>query len=240
MPPAQSSCLAVIPARGGSTRIPRKNIREFRGRPLIAYTIEAALESRVFERVAVSTDDQEVAETSRKFGAEVPFVRSAPLSDNHAPSSLVTTDALEKLDPSAKQYSYVAQLLPTCPLRNASDVRASFQQMLATDAPAQISITRFGWLSPWWAFERDAQFRITPLFPDATQKRSQDLGPLFGPVGAIWWAKADSLRQTRNFYMPDHTGWEIPWERAVDIDTDDDWKMAELLMERHIQDAVAR
>ena len=240
MGPAQSLCLAVIPARGGSTRIPRKNIREFLGQPLIAYTIEAALESGVFARVIVSTDDQEVAEISERFGAEVPFMRSAALSDNHTASSPVTADALERLDPSAKLYAYVAQLLPTSPLRNASDVRASFQQLIGTGAPAQISITRFGWLYPWWAFERDPQLRLTPLFPEAMQKRSQDLPPLFGPVGAIWWAQAESLRQTRNFYMPDHTGWEIPWERAVDIDTEDDWRMAELLKQRPIEGAAAR
>ena len=240
MSPAQSSCLAVIPGRGGSTRIPRKNIREFLGHPLIAYTIEAALESGVFARVIVSTDDEEVADISRGFGAEVPFMRSAALAANHAASSPVTADALDRLDPSGKLYAYVAQLLPTCPLRNASDVRASFQQLLATGAPAQISITRFGWLYPWWAFERDPQLHLVPIFPEAMQKRSQDLPPLFGPVGAIWWAKADSLRQTRNFYMLDHTGWEIPWERAVDIDTEDDWRMAELLKQHQVEDAVAR
>src|ERR1039458_1916651 len=117
MSPAQSSCLAVIPARGGSTRIPRKNIREFMGHPLIAYTIEAALESGVFARVIVSTDDEEKAETSRRFGAEVPFMRSAALSDNHAASSPVTADALERVDPWGELYFYVAQLLPTSPLR---------------------------------------------------------------------------------------------------------------------------
>ena len=240
MSPAQSSCLAVIPARGGSTRIPRKNIREFLGRPLIAYTIGAALESAVFARVIVSTDDEEVAEISRRLGAEVPFMRSTALADNHTASSPVTADALERVDPRGELYAYVAQLLPTCPLRNASDVRASFQQLLATSAPAQISITRFGWLYPWWAFERDPQLRLIPIFPEATQKRSQDLPPLFGPVGAIWWAKAQSLRQTCNFYMPDHTGWEIPWERAVDIDSEDDWKMAECLKQRQVEDAIAR
>jgi N-acylneuraminate cytidylyltransferase len=88
--------------------------------------------------------------------------------------------------------------------------------------------------------ERDPQLRLIPIFPEAMRKRSQDLPPLFGPVGAIWWAKAESLRQTRNFYMRDHTGWEIPWERAVDIDTEEDWRMAELLKQRKIEDVVVR
>ena len=240
MSPSGSSCLAVIPARGGSTRIPRKNIREFLGRPLIAYTIEAAVESGVFTRVIVSTDDEEVAQISRRSGAEVPFMRSSTLADNHTASSAVTADALQRLDPSGSLYVYVAQLLPTSPLRNVSDVRDSFQQLLATNTPAQISITTFGWLYPWWALERDAQLHITPLFPEAAKKRSQDLPPLFGPVGAIWWAKAESLRQTRDFYMPGHTGWEIPWERAIDIDTEDDWRLAELLKQSRVEDPIAR
>jgi N-acylneuraminate cytidylyltransferase len=208
------------------------------GRPLIAYTIEAALQSGIFARVIVSTDDPEVAAVSLRCGAEVPFMRAASLADDYTASSAVTTDALESVDQCGELYSYVAQLLPTIPLRNASDVRASFQQLLATGAPAQISITRFGWLCPWWVFERDPQLRLVPIFPEALQKRSQDLPPLFGPVGAIWWANAKSLRQTRNFYMPDHTGWEIPWERAVDIDTEDDWGMAEVLKQRQLQETV--
>lgn len=240
MSTAESSCLAVIPARGGSTRIPRKNVREFLGRPLIAYTIEAAVQSGVFARVIVSTDDEQVAEISRTHGAEVPFMRSASLADNHTASSPVTADALERLDPSGAVFAYVAQLLPTSPLRNASDVQASYQQFLTTATSAQISITRFGWLYPWWAFERDPQMRLVPIFPEAMQKRSQDLPALFGPVGAIWWAKAESLRQTRDFYIPGHTGWEIPWERAVDIDTEDDWRLAEVLKQREVEDAIAQ
>ena len=117
MSSAKCACLAVIPARGGSTRIPRKNIRKFLGRPLIAYTIAAAQESGLFEKVIVSTDDPEVADVSCQFGAEVPFIRPASLADNRTASSPVTTDALERVDPSGALYSYVAQLLPTCPLR---------------------------------------------------------------------------------------------------------------------------
>jgi N-acylneuraminate cytidylyltransferase len=240
MSPAGSSCVAVIPARGGSTRIPRKNIREFVGRPLIAYTIEAAVQSGVFARVIVSTDDEQVAEISRTHGAEVPFMRTASLADNHTASSPVTADALERLDPSGVVYAHVAQLLPTSPLRNASDVRASYEQFLMTGTSAQISISRFGWLYPWWAFERDPQMRLVPIFPEAMHKRSQDLPALFGPVGAIWWAKAENLRQTRDFYMPGRTGWEIPWERAIDIDTEDDWKLAKLLKQREVEDPIAR
>ena len=112
--------------------------------------------------------------------------------------------------------------------------------MLATDAPDA------DFRNPFWVavsvvgISSAMRSCASPRFSRRHAEAQPGPPPLFGPVGAIWWAKADSLRQTRNFYMPDHTGWEIPWERAVDIDTDDDWRMAELLMERQIQDAVAR
>jgi pseudaminic acid cytidylyltransferase len=234
MPSIQFQCLAVIPARGGSKRIPRKNIREFAGRPLIAYTIEAALESGLFARVLVSTDDPEVATISRQSGAEVPFLREASLANDYTASSVVTADALERADPQGELYSHVAQLLPTCPLRNAIDVRESHRHFVATHAASQISVARFGWLNPWWAFRRDPEARLTPVYPEATKARSQDLPPLFGAVGAIWWANAGSLRETRNFYMPGYIGWEISWERAVDVDTYEDWRMAEVLRQSQL------
>ena len=237
---AHYSCLAVIPARGGSKRVPRKNIREFLGRPMIAYTIDAALESGLFARVLVSTDDPEIADASRAAGAEVPFLRDAALADDYTTASQVTADALERIDPGATQYSYIAQLMATCPLRTAADIQNSFRQMTDTDAPSQISVTRYGWQNPWWARRRDSSFRLSPFFPDMSLQRSQDLPPVYVPVGAIWWAKAPRLRATRDFYMPDHTGWEMPWENAIDIDTEDDWRMAEFLKQFHSQDSAAR
>lgn len=236
---ARFPCLAVIPARGGSQRIPRKNIRAFLDRPIIAYTIDAALESGIFASVVVSTEDPEIAEVSRAAGAEVPFMRAVTLADNYTTSSHVTADALEKTDPTGQRFGYVAQLLPTCPLRNARDIQDSFRQMIATAAPGQISVARFGWPNPWWAQRRDSSLRLSPLFPEATQQRSQDLPELYVPVGAIWWARAADLRQSRNFYMPDHTGWEIPWERGVDIDTEEDWSMAECLKQQQLQNSAA-
>ena len=114
MSSAKCACLAVIPARGGSTRIPRKNIPKFLGRPLIAYTIAAAQESGLFERVIVSTDDPEVADVSCQFGAEVPFIRPASLADNRTASSPVTTDALERVRPERCAVFLCGELLPTC------------------------------------------------------------------------------------------------------------------------------
>ena len=236
-----AACLAVIPARGGSKRIPRKNIREFLGRPLIAYTVEAALESRVFARVIASTDDPEIAEVSRRFGAETPFMRNAVLADDNTTSSQVTADALEKVDLAGEQYVYVAQMMATCPLRNATDVQDSFRQMIASDAPSQISVTRFGWLNPSWAFRRDSQLRLAPLF---SRRRAT---PQPGPTAALRTGRrhlvgrgSKPASEPKFLYPGSCTGWDIPWERAVDIDTQADWSMAEVLKQRQLQPTATR
>jgi pseudaminic acid cytidylyltransferase len=221
--------LAVIPARGGSKRIPRKNIKLLHGKPMIAYTVEAALQSGVFDKVVVSTDDAEIAEISKQFGADVPFVREASLADDHTPASLVTLDALEKLDPTGSIYTYVSQLMPNCPLRTAEDIQRSFEKLLETNADTQFSVNRFGWLNPWWAFKVESQ-TLEPLFPEAFKTRSQDLPTLYALTGALWWAKTDVLRREKTFHTAMRTGFELSWQHALDIDDEDDWQMAEVLL----------
>jgi len=229
------SCLAVIPARGGSKRIPRKNIRSFGGKPMLFYSIQAALRSELFANVVVSTDDEEVACLAEMLGAEVPFLRDKKLADDFTPVSKVTADALRQLDPKGDQYFYVCQLMPNCPLRTADDVKESFSQIVASNAIAQISVSRFGWQTPWWAMKMCEGFFLEPLFQKDAWRRSQDLESLFCPTGAVWWAQSASLIKHENFYMPGVTGWEIPWQRAMDIDTEEDWKMAEFLLEYSLE-----
>jgi N-acylneuraminate cytidylyltransferase len=120
--------------------------------------------------------------------------------------------------------------MPNCPLRTAEDVRASHAAFVASGAPSQLSVSRFGWQSPWWAMRRDELGVLSPLFPGQVTARSQDLPALFCPTGAIWWASGSVLRRERTFHVPGRTGWELPWERAVDIDTEADWLMAEQLL----------
>jgi N-acylneuraminate cytidylyltransferase len=222
--------LAVIPARGGSRRVPRKNIRIFHGEPAIAYTIRAAIDSGVFARVVVSTDDLEIAETARRWGAEVPFLRDAGLADDQTPVSAASRDALARLDPDGTRFRAVAQLMPTCPLRTAADVRASHWQFVRTAPPAQLSVMRFGWQNPWWAMRLSAEGQtLEPVFGRLATARSQDLPELYCPSGAIWWAPADVLRRAATFHVPGRTGWELPWWRGIDIDTESDWRLAEAL-----------
>jgi N-acylneuraminate cytidylyltransferase len=222
--------LAVIPARLGSRRVPRKNIRDLLGRPAISYSIEAALESDLFDRVIVSTDAEEIASVARAHGADVPFLREPALADDQTHVSVVTADALERIDPDHR-VTAVAQLLPNCPLRNADDVRASYAQFEESGADAQLSVTQYGWQNPWWASRLSAGGTLEPVFPEAMTQRSQDLAELYCPTGAVWWARAAVLRRGRTFHVAGRTGWVMPWHRAVDIDTEDDWQMAEQLLQ---------
>ena len=224
------NCLAVIPARGGSKRIPRKNLKSFQGRPIISYTIEAARKSGLFKRVVVSTDCPEIGEVSKQYGAEIPFLRDPNLADDITPVSAATVDTLVRLDPAGDRYDSVCQLMPNCPLRTFTDIIDSYRQFIDTGAESQISVVRYGWQNPWWAMRRDEKFTLEPVFKEYITQRSQDLPELFCPTGAVWWANAKVLRREGTYHVANRTGWEIPWERGVDIDTEDDWRMAEILL----------
>jgi len=235
--PCAGEKLAVIPARGHSKRIPRKNIKQLAGKPLLAYTIEAAVESSLFSRVVVSTDDAEIAATARACGAEVPFCRTRELAGDQVPSSLVTVDALERLDPDSRLYCAVAQLMPTCPLRTAEDVVESYRQFVDTGACSQISVMRYAWFNPWWAVTMDEQHRLEPVHQLDVNTTSQSLPRVYCYCGAVWWAKPDTLRAHRTFHTEDKTGWEIPWLHGVDIDEDQDWEVVEALIRYLRRDA---
>jgi pseudaminic acid cytidylyltransferase len=230
----KDTVLAVIPARGGSKRIPHKNIRILCGKPIIEYTIEAALQSKIFSSVIVSTDSQEIADISQDCGADVPFLRLKNLSDDYTPVSLVTLDAVEKMQQDGRKFRYIAQLLPNCPLRDSADIIHSFTQFMESKAESQISVTRYGWLNPWWAMTRNENKVLSPVFLEQTKKRSQDLPDLFCPTGAIWWIHLETLLREKTFHCENRTGWEIPWDHAVDIDTDEDWRMADALMKQRM------
>lgn len=225
-----NEAVAIIPARGGSKRVPRKNIKYLHGQPLIAYTIDAAINSGLFSRVIVSTDCAETADIAQKAGAEIPFMRQPDLADDFTPVSEATLDTLLKIDPGGEKYSSVCQLMANCPLRDAKDLSASYDQFTSTQSPAQISVVRYGWQNPWWAFKLESDQKLAPLFAKELKMRSQDLPELFCPTGAIWWARSEILRENATFHVADRTGCEIDWKHGLDIDTLDDWEMADILM----------
>ncbi len=219
--------IAIILARGGSKRLPGKNKRMFHGKPLVAWTIEAALRSRKFDKVLLSTDSQEIAEIGIEYGAEVPFLRNRA-SDDHASSSEATLAALDQAEAYwGKSFAVVAQLMANCPLRTSQHVCVAMNSFSEKSASSQISCFRFGWMNPWWAAKLASDSRPEWIFPAAKFSRSQDLPILYCPSGALWIAKAQSLRDHQSFYSPDHVFNVMDWMSAMDIDDEEDWVMAE-------------
>ena len=219
--------LAIIPARGGSKRIPKKNIIPFLGKPLIAWTIEAAHESGFFDKVVVSTDCEEIASVSIECGAEVPFLRDEK-ADDHSPVSEGTLRTIKQLEEAGEFFDIVIQLFAVCPLRNAQDIKLAYEKFTESKAPFLISSFKYTWMNPWWAVTVDAEGKPTWIFDDA-KKRSQDLPDLFSPTGAIWIANIEDLKREGTFYGSNHIFWEMNWKRAVDIDNYEDLELAEKL-----------
>ncbi len=220
--------IAIIPARGGSKRIPKKNIINFNGKPMIAWTIISAIESYCFDRVLVSTDSEEIVEISKSYGAEVPFMRDG-LSDDITPTSTVTISALNQASSFWKEeYNTVFQLMPNCPLRDKNVVKKFVGEFDRENHDFLISCFKFGWMNPWWALKKEND-KHSFLFPEAEGKRSQDLDDLWCPTGSIWAAKSAELIQAGTFYGPGVSYFEIDLSSAMDIDNFDDLKFASAL-----------
>ena len=221
--------IAIIPARGGSRRVPRKNLVDLGGRPLISWTIQAALDSRLFTRVVVSTDDEEIAAVSKAFGAEAPFLRDS-FFDDHSTTSQATVRALNQAQAYyGERYEVVAQLMPNCPLRDSVDTQVAMDDFVLHDERPQISCASFGWVNAWWASTLDDSGTPSPLFPEASKKRSQDLARLVFPSGAIWIAKTSDLLSHGTFYTPSHRYSFLEFTHAIDIDEEPDLELARLV-----------
>jgi N-acylneuraminate cytidylyltransferase len=214
--------------------VPRKNILPFDGKPMVAWTIEAALRSGLFSAVYVSTDDEETADVARRFGAEVPFLRSA-FCDAQSPVSLATAQMAAELLSRNHRFDAVCQLFAVCPLRTAEDIVDAWRAFEASGAPSQISCFEYSGPSPWWAMVLDESGHGRPLFPEQRLARSQDLAPLYCPTGAVWCARLETLLAERTFYAAGHRYHPLPWKRAIDIDTWDDVALALALRRLHVE-----
>lgn len=222
--------LAVILARGSSKRVPRKNIIDFGGKPMLAWSVEAALKSECFGRVLVSTDDPEIAEIAIKYGAEVPFLR-VDANDDFATSSDATICALLQAESHWKtRFSSVAQFMANCPLRNSLDVKNLMASFESSGGPSQISVFPYGFCNPWWSLEISADGKPKYNFPESRQQRSQDLPQLYCPTGAMWVAKRDYLLNEKTFYCAGHTVEAISWISALDIDDYNDLDIARICL----------
>lgn len=225
--------LAVIPARGGSKRLKNKNILLLSGKPMIAHTIKSALDSKLFDDVLVSTDSPVIARIARKYGACVPFLRDAHLAGDHTPVAVATAGALGQMQRyTGKIYTIVIQLMPNCPCRGAREIRKAYGQFKSSREDFQVSVFPFGWMNPWWAMRLNSKGRPQRLFPDAYEKRSQDLHQLYCPTGAIWIARANALIKQKTFYGKNFSIFVMPWRQALDIDDREDFEMAKIVLHK--------
>lgn len=220
--------LAVIPARGGSRRIPRKNIKPFCGRPMIAWTIEAAKQSRCFDRLIVSTDDLEIANVAREYGAEVPFMRPAELSDDLTGTVPVITHAVKWLQENGATPQFVCCLYATAPFLQPADLRQGLEKLQTSEADYAFSVTSFP-----FPIQRALRLikdeRVEMFAPEHLNSRSQDLEEAYHDAGQFYWGRAEAWLAGRPLFSPKSAAVQLPRSRVQDIDTPEDWQRAEFM-----------
>ena len=222
--------LAVIPARGGSKRIPRKNIKIFGGKPMIAWSIEAAQRTGLFDRIVVSTDDEEIASISRKYGADVPFARPAELSDDHTTTSPVIAHAIEWHLSNDFEPTEVCCIYATAPFIQVEDIKLGFQVLKNSKADFAFSVTSFAFPIQR-AIRVRTDGRIEMFDQSQFQIRSQDLPEAYHDAGQFYWGKKDAWLTGKPLFGSHAAPVHVPRYRVQDIDTIEDWEHAELIMQ---------
>lgn len=222
--------LGLIPARGGSKGLPGKNTRDLCGKPLIAWTIDAARASSSLDAVVVSTDDSSIAAIAAKHGAEVPFLRPADLAGDTASSIDVVIHAIDALAAEGRVFDLVVLLEPTSPLREASDIDNGVSRMLSMGAGAVVSVCRAESAHPAFMYRQRADERLAPFMErQPTGLRRQEIEPLFFLEGTLYASRIDVLRAKRSFYHDDTIAYEVPKWKSIEIDDLDDFLMVEAL-----------
>ena len=218
--------LAMITARGGSKRIPRKNIKDFNGKPIIAYSIESALKSGVYDEVMVSTDDEEIAEIARKYGAQVPFMRSEKTANDFATTVDVITEVVEEYHKLGKDFDIFTCIYPTAPFITAERLKSAVEELKNSDADCLIPVVRFSY-PPQRAMEiRDG--RLVFRQPENLSKRSQDLEAHYHDAGQFYVVRTESFLKNHAIMIGDILPMELSELEVQDIDNEVDWKLAEL------------
>ena len=218
-------CLAIIPARGGSKRIPHKNIKPFLGRPIIAYSIEAALGTGLFEEVMVSTDDVEIAEIARQEGASVPFLRSTENANDYATLADVLVEVVNAYR--GYEFDLICCLLPTAPLISSEDVRSAYDQLVMSTFDSICPVVAFSY-PILRSLSIDEKGNLNMNWPEYRFSRSQDLRPAYHDSGTFYWIKTSSLLKDKKLLSENGTAIVLDEFRVQDIDTDTDWALAEM------------
>lgn len=222
--------VAIIPARGGSKRIPGKNIKPFLGKPLIAYSIEAARESALFERIIVSTDSEEIARVATEYGAETPFRRPARLADDFTTTAAVVEHALHWLQSEKIPVEALCCIYATAPFLRPADLRAGFALLRAHRVSSVFPVTTYA-ASIFRALTIEDDGHLAMIWPQHELTRSNDLPEAYHDAGQFYWLEAESFRRHGKMYGPDALPLVLPRYLVQDIDTPEDWLLAELMYE---------
>ena len=225
----KEKCIAIIPARGGSKRIPRKNIKLFHGKPLIAYSIEAALASKLFDNIIVTTDDEEIASIAKKYGAEVPFLRPKELSDDYTNTKEVIDHALAYMQNQGDAYNYMCTIYATAPLLQSKYLIEGFVALKNSDAINAFSATTMPFPIQR-TFKLNENGRCEMFWPQNYQTRSQDLEEAYQDAGQFYWTKLGK-KSDEIMFGKDSIPIILPRHLVQDIDTPQDWERAEYMYE---------
>ncbi|MFC0184608.1 N-acylneuraminate cytidylyltransferase [Pseudarcicella hirudinis] len=217
--------IAIITARGGSKRIPRKNIKNFLGKPIIAYSIEAALKSDLFDEVMVSTDDVEIAEIAQKFGAIVPFFRSSENADDFSTTADVLIEVLSRYQQEGKVFEFACCMYPTAPFISDSILKKAHNLLVDKNLDSIFPVQKFGF--PVQRALTLKNEKLAWLHPENAAVRSQDLEPTFHDTGQFYFFRTASFLKTKTLLGPNTSGIEVSEMDAHDIDNEEDWKVAE-------------
>ncbi len=220
--------VAIIPARGGSQRIQKKNIKDFNGKPIISYAIQSALDSEIFDSVVVSTDSEEIADISKQYGAEVPFRRNKKLADDYTSIHEVIADSIMQLSELKRNFEYACCIYATAPFIDKKDLIEGFKKINIGNKKIVIASTNYSY-PVHRAFFKKSKDEIEMLFPENFNKRSQDLEEVHHDAGQFVWASSKTWLSKPIPFGKQHDTIHIPNWRVQDIDTYDDWKRAEMI-----------
>jgi pseudaminic acid cytidylyltransferase len=218
--------IAIIPARGGSKRIPGKNIKPFAGKPIIAHSIEVAKRAGVFDRIIVTTDSKEIAEVARRFGGETPFMRPPELSDDHTPTAPVVAHCLEWLVEHGAPAQYACCIYATAPFVQAAYIRQGCKLLSSHGVASVFSVTSFPF-PIFRALKIEDNGHLSMFWPEYEMTRSNDLTEAYHDAGQFYWLNVDRFLQDRKIYTPDALPVVLPRYLVQDIDTAEDWETAE-------------
>ena len=222
--------IAIIPARGGSKRIPRKNIKPFCGKPIIAYSIEAAQQCGLFDHIIVSTDDEEIASVAREYGAETPFLRPKEISDDFTGTNAVVKHAIQWVNDNVADVKYVCCIYATAPFLQADYLKQAYRAISCTNSDSKFAFSVTSYPFP---IQRSLRIRkdggVEPVFPEAVPLRSQDLEEVYHDAGQFYWGAAVAFLDELAVFAAHSLPIILPRYLVQDIDTMEDWVRAELM-----------